>query len=210
MRKPYSCLKITLLVLNTVFLALGIILFASGAYAYSNLSSLSKLTSVGIPIGLVVIGIFIFLLSFFGCCAVAVENRIMILIYIFILLLLLVCQIAIGGAAYSQAHSFDKTLSYNWNTLALADKQQIEVTYACCGYLAPESNCKGNYTSPTTGTDVTCQTRLVTDLRNKLLLVGALGVIFGCLEIIGLCFALVLYCCIGSKHRREKKERLLG
>eukprot|EP01102_Stenamoeba_stenopodia_P022869 TRINITY_DN968_c0_g1_i1.p1 TRINITY_DN968_c0_g1~~TRINITY_DN968_c0_g1_i1.p1 ORF type:complete len:211 (-),score=26.90 TRINITY_DN968_c0_g1_i1:217-849(-) len=210
MRKPYSCLKITLLVLNTVFLALGIILFASGAYAYSNLQDLAALLSIGLPIGLIVIGIFIFILSFFGCCSVAVENRIMILIYIFILLILLVCQIAIGGAAYTQANNFQKTLGQNWNLLTSEQKDSIELRYACCGFDQPEySRCKQNYTTPT-GQPITCQNRIVTDFKNKLLLVGAMGVIFGCLEIIGLCFALVLYCCIGSKHRREKKERLLG
>jgi len=203
MRKPYSCLKITLLVLNTVFLAMGIILFASGAYAYSNLSDLAQLVSVGLPIGLIVIGIFIFLLSFFGCCSVAVENRIMLLIYVFVLLILLVCQIAIGAAAYSQAGRFEKTLAQNWNIVDQSVRDQLQARYACCGFETPDASCQNTTTT-------TCATRIVNDFKNKLTLVGAMGVIFGCLEIVGLCFALVLYCCIGSKHRREKKERLLG
>jgi len=203
MRKPYSCLKITLLVLNTVFLAMGIILFASGAYAYSNLSDLAQLISVGLPIGLIVIGIFIFLLSFFGCCSVAVENRIMLLIYVFVLLILLVCQIAIGGAAYTQANSFEKNLATSWNVVAPEVRNNLQVRYACCGFYDTDSSCNQTYTTP-------CAGRIVNDFKSKFLLVGAMGVIFGCLEIIGLCFALVLYCCIGNKHKREKKERLLG
>lgn len=206
MRAHYSCIKVTLLILNTVFLIVGIILFAVGGYAHSQLMEVSELVSTGLPIGIIILGVLIFLLSFFGCCGAIIENRLFLLIYIFILLALMICQIAIGGAAYHLAENIDIGLKEKWDALSTAHKIEIQKQFDCCGFddsRAPDdTHCLM--------TEPPCGSLIVDFYRTNITIIGVLGVIFGCLEIVGFCTAFVLYCCLGRKHRREKRERLLG
>jgi len=208
MGKPYSFIKITLLILNTIFLVLGALLIALGAYALDNLKEVSQLINTGLPIGLIVLGIFIFILSFFGCCGAAVENRFMLLIYFFILLGLLICQISIGAVAYSESNDIRGRLETGWNKLDNDTKEWFENEFECCGFDEPSESPQCMTDHP--NWEDPCGDKIADFFRRNMLIIFYVGIIFAILEIIGLLFALILYCCIARKHSREKRERLLG
>lgn len=201
MGKPYSCIKITLLILNTIFLVFGIILMFIGGLALNNLKDVSELFQTSLPVGVVVVGLFIFILSFFGCCGAAIENKFMLLVYIFILFGLMICQLAIGGAAYNLSDSIEAPMRNTWDKMDNNSRYYIEDKFDCCGWNAGDCPDK-NITA--------CGIVVPTYFEERMQLLAIVGIVFGCLELIGLFFALILYCCISRKRKREKKERLLG
>jgi len=207
MGKPYGFFKITLLVLNTIFLILGALLLSLGAYALNNLKEVSKLISTGLPVGLIVLGVFIFVVSFFGCCGAAIENRLLILIYGFILLGLLICQVCIGAIAYTQSADLGPRFQEAWNRQDNVTHLWFEKQFGCCGYhnLSDDPTCQKKYPQFTQP----CGPELEEFFSRNMMIIFYIGLVFGILEIIGLFFACILYCCISSRLKSETREKLL-
>eukprot|EP01100_Stratorugosa_tubuloviscum_P015468 TRINITY_DN8938_c0_g1_i1.p1 TRINITY_DN8938_c0_g1~~TRINITY_DN8938_c0_g1_i1.p1 ORF type:complete len:201 (+),score=76.02 TRINITY_DN8938_c0_g1_i1:148-750(+) len=200
MNKPFSCIKLTLLILNTIFLAFAIVLVAIGAFSLNNLNEISSLISTGLPIAAIVIGVFVFIVSFFGCCGAAIEHAFFLLVYVFIILGLMICQLAIGGAAYYEADNVYVRMESTWKSLDPETKTQYEQLFECCGWAQGE--CPSSTLPP-------CGVIIPEFIQRNLRILAAVVIIFGCLEVIGLFFALCLYCCIQYKQSSKKQERLL-
>jgi len=207
MSRPFSFVKVTLLILNVFFLILGAILIAVGAFSLKNLSDVSVLLNTGLPIGIIILGTFIFILSFFGCCGAAIENRFLLIIYVIILLVLMICQIAIGGAAYSQRQHVSENLKYQWSTLDNDTQDWVEDQFLCCGF---DSIDEDQACVDRTGHQDACGVILIEFFSTWMTIIFYIGIIFGLIEIAGLVFGLLLYCCISAKGKADTRERLLS
>eukprot|EP01103_Thecamoeba_quadrilineata_P016711 TRINITY_DN5660_c0_g1_i2.p1 TRINITY_DN5660_c0_g1~~TRINITY_DN5660_c0_g1_i2.p1 ORF type:complete len:204 (-),score=9.04 TRINITY_DN5660_c0_g1_i2:90-701(-) len=189
-----------LVVLNVIFLIFGAILIAIGSYAINNLNVISQLVNTGLPVGLIIIGVFVFILSFFGCCGASFHNRFMLLIYVFILLGLMICQIALAVASSNQRDKFQYQMKGKWDSLDNQTKLYFESKFSCCGYSYPEEEpeCVAQY-----GFTTSCSTFLEKFFKDNMTVVFNVSVIFGALEVAGFFFALVYYCSIARPRSRE-------
>jgi len=200
MSKPKTCVKVSLLSLNTMFLVFGSVCIALGAFYLNNLDELSALVNTNLPVGIIVLGAIVFVLSFFGCCGAAIESRFMLLTYIFTLLAVMVCQIAVGAAAFKKASDISTTMKAAWGNLTTDSRTWLETKFACCGWdeTLKESTC--------TPEQPYCGVTLIEFFQKNLNVIAFVGVVFGCLEVIGLFFAVILYCCINVKLKKKRKE----
>ncbi|KAF6029497.1 hypothetical protein EB796_012184 [Bugula neritina] len=103
---PINCVKYLVFIFNLIFFLFGITLVAVGAYVQTQLSAYLDFLSTNIngpAILLIIVGLIIFLVSFFGCCGAVKENYCMVLTFSILMMVLLVCQIggAIAGFVYS-------------------------------------------------------------------------------------------------------------
>jgi len=194
--------------MNFLFLVIGLLLIAFGSWALNNLGSISSMFSTGLPIGLIILGIFVFLLSFFGFCGAAIENRYLLLMYTLIMLALMICQVAIGAAAWSQSANIDTLNSLfekQWRRLDNETKDSLEREFQCCGFNSTterDTVCIDTYQYSRT-----CAAAIEEFFRKYMHVIFYVAIVFGILEIVGLFFAMLMYCCVSLAIRQ--RERLL-
>ncbi|XP_037960754.1 CD63 antigen [Teleopsis dalmanni] len=98
-----NCIKYVLFAFNLVFLITGIILIAVGASVASVFTEyedflVSKFFSI--PTFLIVIGVFIIIISFFGCWGALKENYCLILSFSVLLGIIFILELAAGISGY--------------------------------------------------------------------------------------------------------------
>jgi len=98
-----SMVKYLMLLVNLVFALAGIFLIGVGAYiqiaAKDYLDFLSD-NYLNTPIFIIIVGVVIFVVAFFGCCGAWQESSCMIYVYAVLISLLLICEIGAGIAAF--------------------------------------------------------------------------------------------------------------
>uniref|UniRef100_T1GKG0 Uncharacterized protein n=1 Tax=Megaselia scalaris TaxID=36166 RepID=T1GKG0_MEGSC len=98
-----NCIKYTLFAFNLVFVITGIILIAVGvgvAGTFNEYDSFLQAKFYSITTFLIVIGVFIFIIAFFGCCGAIKENYWMILIFSVLLGIIFILELAAGISGY--------------------------------------------------------------------------------------------------------------
>lgn len=73
-------------------------------------SALKDYDTYSLPITLIVIGVVIFIIAFFGCCGAVRESECMTMTYAFLLFLLLVVQIVIAVLVFLYKDDFEKAV----------------------------------------------------------------------------------------------------
>ncbi|EDW01549.1 23 kDa integral membrane protein [Drosophila grimshawi] len=137
-------LNILLYIINIVFLIVGILLIVLGSIMLSNFSRLSDVEQLAsadtIPICVTVLGGLIFIVSFFGCCGVWLQNACLTATYgtlmflLFVLQLVLTCWIAVNENDF--LNDMRKLVDTVWqeNTAATGYPMgALELTFNCCG-----------------------------------------------------------------------------
>jgi len=98
-----SMVKYLMLLVNLVFALAGAFLIGVGAYiqiaAKDYLEFLSN-NYLNTPIFIIIVGVAIFVVAFFGCCGAWQESSCMIYVYAVLISLLLICEIGAGIAAF--------------------------------------------------------------------------------------------------------------
>lgn len=182
------------------------------------------------PIALIVVGSIVFIIAFFGCCGAIRESHCMVVTFAVFLLVILIIEIAIGIVAFvkrdeggvdralnaSLTEIFAKYPTDN-NTKNEVDNlqhelqccgvdgpgywisKQLEVPPSCC--VLPNIQCN-TYSNPDQVFQDGCLDKLKQMLSNIGLLLGALAVTVGVVEITGVVFALCLASSIKNKERR--------
>jgi CD63 antigen len=127
--------KYITLILNVIFMLTGILLMAFGGYAMSK--GVPGLSSTTIAAGVIVLGVLVFIVSFFGCLGSLRENRILLIIYFSCVLLFILIEFSLGIAAYAKRDQIPTIINENWTKLYNSDRnaiEDIEITFQCCGY----------------------------------------------------------------------------
>ncbi|KAM4882862.1 CD63 antigen [Thomomys bottae] len=222
------CVKFLLYVFLLAFCACAIGLIAVGVAAQLVLNNTIQETTSGslLPVVIIAVGVFLFLVAFVGCCGTCKENYcLMITFAIFLSLIVLVeVAVAISGYVFKDkiVTEFDKDFRQQMknysknNTASILDKLQEE--FSCCGasnytdwenaYGMPKDqvpdsccvnvtqNCGIGFKVETINTKG-CVESIGMFLRKNVLLVAAAALGIAFVEVLGVIFA----CCLVKSIR---------
>lgn len=224
-----TCVKYLLFVFNLVFAISGIAILAIGAIIqdfYVNYSDFIHGKFFVGPILLIIVGVVVFIVAFFGCCGAIKENHCMIMTFAGLLLVIFGVELAGGITGYVLQDDVEgmlnKTMS---NSLAsYTTNNEVQKTWdimqhdlKCCGANNPLDweNVFLNESMPDTCcaheaigqcTILTrdhygngCLQILHNEIENYALLLGGVGIGVACIQLIGVVFA----CCLGKSIRKE-------
>uniref|UniRef100_A0A6P7GRL2 CD63 antigen-like n=1 Tax=Diabrotica virgifera virgifera TaxID=50390 RepID=A0A6P7GRL2_DIAVI len=98
-----SCVKYLLFAFNLLFAISGIAILTVGAVVHIVYAHYSQFVYEGyqsIPLALIIVGVIIFIIAFFGCCGAVKENHCMIITFSVFLLIILILEVVVGVVAY--------------------------------------------------------------------------------------------------------------
>lgn len=140
-------IKYLLFLFNFIFVITGITIMAVGLTvqgAYHNFREILDPQFFSVPTFLVVIGSFIFVIAFFGCCGAYKENYCMTLTFSILLILIFILELAAGISGYvlrndtynlltSTMQSSMKQYGGTTNQEITIIWDEIQVDFDCCG-----------------------------------------------------------------------------
>ncbi|XP_067880769.1 CD63 antigen [Heterodontus francisci] len=139
-----KCVKYLLFIFNFLFWISGIALIVVGILVQTKLNGTLHITDVaasGAPIVIIIVGVIINFVAFFGCCGAWKENYCMVTTFAVLLILIFLVEIAAAIAGYifkDQIRSvfeksFNETMS-NYNQSANAvNINNLQKQFHCCG-----------------------------------------------------------------------------
>lgn len=223
-----KCVKYLLFLFNICFVIAGIGLIAAGAYVKVKLEEYYDFFGsdfMGPGILLIIVGVVIFLLAFFGCCGAIKENYCLTMTFAALLSLIFILEMAGGIAGFVLKDEIEKTVDtklketlsrYNstGNVRTAWDKLQEE--FDCCGVngssdwttantTIPESCCTPNAgthcdtSKPTNIFNKGCANEVEGWLKGNVSIIGGVGIGLAFVQIIGIIFA----CCLARAIRKE-------
>ncbi|XP_023941805.1 CD63 antigen [Bicyclus anynana] len=228
-----SCVKYLLFSFNLLFAITGLIILIVGAkseinaHPYVDLTDESFYTSA--PVILIIVGLIVFVVAFFGCCGAVKENHCMIVTFSVFLLLIFIAELAVGIAGYVKHTDLETSLMrslndslkhYNDDPAVRQNFDIIQTDLQCCGingYKDWESNgipipntcCAGqevvdNKLSNCTVSSPTlhqkgCLDEILVHLKPLTLLLGGVGVGIAFVQLLGVIFA----CCLARSIRSQ-------
>lgn len=214
-----KCVKFLLWGFNLIFVLVAIALIAVGAYVQIALKDYFDLIEGSFSSAaalLIAVGVIIFFIAFFGCCGAYKENRTCVLIFAGLLVIIFIMEIAGGIAGFvlkgQVEETVEKYMKENIQKNATVwDKVQSK--FECCGIhnasdwnretlpsaccLSPTSGCTLNDTKSYYHDG--CLDKFTTWVEDHVYYVGAVGVAFAFLQIIGIMFA----CCLARAIKKE-------
>ena len=202
---------------NVLFLLAGAGLIAVGAYVIAtNGGVLSQELSNTTPIAIIsiVLGSFVFAVSFIGCCGAARESRCLLNTYAVIIVLLLASQIGIGVYAFVHRGELTTKLTQNFwdNKLTLADQNQIENDFKCCGWTQPDKSGQCSAMSPNPPYQEKCASLVLAWLHSSLFILAMVALGVAAIQFFGLIFSCCLSAAINASQKTDRhhdRERLL-
>ncbi|KAM8884424.1 tetraspanin-8-like [Synchiropus picturatus] len=215
-----KCLKYLLFFFNLLFWLSGCIILGVSIYLKVNKEN-NSITNESIPgIDLMIaIGVIIMVIGFLGCCGAIKENRCMLLLFFISLLVIFILLVAAGilGAVGENKvqdwvkERFEKYLPLSKQPENVKqDLEKLQRELKCCGLIngpsdwtkVPES-CRCNATDteckPGTIFDTPCSTKIIELMEKHMEVVIGIAFAIAILMIVGMVFAMVLYCQIGRK-----------
>lgn len=227
-----KCIKLLLFVFNLIFVIAGIGLIATGAYVNIKMNEYYDFFGndyLGPGILVIVVGVLIFLVAFFGCCGAYKENYCLVMTFAVTLTIIFILEIAGGIAGFVLRGKIEDDVS---NVLKDAMKNygqadhdgvtkawdKLQEEFTCCGVdnytdwtnatstLAspPISCCKASNANCTT-TDTNqiftegCKRSFQDFLKDKVAIIGGVGIGLAFVQLVGIMFA----CCLGRAIRKE-------
>lgn len=176
-----GCSRCLLIFFNIIFAISGIIILAAGiraevnSYPYMDLHDSNFYTSA--PVVLIVVGLFIFIVSFLGCYGAAKESNCMLMTFAGLLLIIFVTELGVGIAGYMQHTSLEENVlknlnetmkDYNTDNAVKTKFDIIQTDLQCCGINSPADWPSNGMTIPQScctgleinkaGTTATCTT----------------------------------------------------
>ncbi|XP_050445995.1 CD63 antigen-like [Cataglyphis hispanica] len=140
------CIKYLLCAVNSLFVLTGVMIISVGTtiYAvYENFSHFLDSSYFSPATLLIVVGIFVFIIAFMGCCGAIRESTCMVLVFAVLLSVVLVMELAAAVAAYSLQDGIKGLLAEKINLTMHQYEKNKEATFAidfmqsrlrCCGY----------------------------------------------------------------------------
>jgi len=222
-----SCVKYLLFLFNLIFAVFGIIVVTIGLMIhqmYSNYSLFIGDKLFSAPVLFIAVGVFIFIVAFFGCCGAIKENNVMLVIFAILLCIIFILEVAGGVAAYIMKDGINSVLEtrmnnsiklYNSNVYYNKTWNAVQYDFSCCGvnsYTDWESvfptNTLPYACCPNISTDEKCVPSLATKdgclpalrktFEHNIFIIIAAGAAVAIVQFIGVIFA----CCLSRSIRK--------
>jgi len=210
------CLKLTLIGANVLFLIFACVLMGVGSVAFNH--SVGPLAGTEIPVGIIVLGVFIMFLSFIGCFGAWKESRLFLGCYFFFLLLLTILLFAVGLGVYSKREEAAYYMSQGWmaapndvrvsfqNALGCCGLEFYITNYTYMGYPCPPLSM--SVLNISTNLAVPCLSQLTDLFTSSMTTLGGTGVAFAVIMFLGMIFVCVLMKGIRQKSLREQESNV--
>eukprot|EP01129_Flabellula_baltica_P014011 TRINITY_DN6623_c0_g1_i1.p1 TRINITY_DN6623_c0_g1~~TRINITY_DN6623_c0_g1_i1.p1 ORF type:complete len:235 (+),score=30.59 TRINITY_DN6623_c0_g1_i1:281-985(+) len=137
-QRSYSSVDIIVICINTFFIVLGVLVSLSGIYSLAVGSVVRYLSPSPIGLALIFIGLFMMFTFFVGCVGTLSKNNCLMIIYMIILTLVIVFFVILSFISISELGRSHQILEESWNKMDNNTREKIEMTYACCGFYAPD------------------------------------------------------------------------
>lgn len=138
-----KCVKYLLFFFNFIFWLCGLALIVLGILVHVSLHNMAILKGAsGSPLVLIVVGVIIFFISFFGCCGAWKENQCMVVTFAIILSLIVITEIGAGIAGYIFRGKVNELLDQSFHTMIAGYNKteeyrtsldSIQMQLKCCG-----------------------------------------------------------------------------
>lgn len=221
-----KCVKYLLFLFNLIFVIAGIGLIAAGAYVKIKLDQYYDFFGsdyVGPGILLIIVGVFIFLLAFFGCCGAIKENYCLTMTFAVALGIIFVLEIAGGIAGFVLRDDIEKEIKdilenslkkYTGSNGINKTWDVLQEEFHCCGanssddwkkianVTIPGSCCSKPIGSPCPTDEIYkegCVNKFEDWLKDKVAIIGGVGIGLAFVQVVGILFA----CCLARAIKKE-------
>lgn len=218
-----KCVKLLLFAFNFIFVVVGCVLIGVGTYIqvqfkdYLNFVEGQFSSAAAL---LIAVGVIIFFIAAFGCCGAWKENYVCVMIFSVLLGIVFILEIAGGIAGYvlhDKVEDGVKTLMNDSMKRYDADPtiwDLVQKDFKCCGTnssedwknvhngTVPASCCPPDGTCDGKGSgvySVGCLDAFVDWVKDKIFIVGGVGIGLAFVQIVGILFA----CCFGRALKKE-------
>ncbi|KAK3580355.1 hypothetical protein CHS0354_014829 [Potamilus streckersoni] len=222
-----KCVKLLIFSFNLLFVLVGIALIACGAYVQIQLKKYFQLIDGSFDsaaVLLIVVGVIVFMIAFFGCIGAIRENHTCVMIYAVLLGLIFILEIAGGIAGFVLKDKVRDSVEKLMNTSLQKEIDQpvspniwddIQKEFKCCGVetykdweksginkTAPDSCCTVH------GCDRRNSSLLYTEgclhkftgwVQDRIVIVGGIGIAFAFIQVVGILCA----CCLARAIKKE-------
>ncbi|MCJ8741425.1 hypothetical protein PDJAM_G00070580 [Pangasius djambal] len=220
-----KCVKFLFFFFNFIFWLCGLALIIVGVLAktaVTNLPAIKQVASTASPIVIIVVGVVVFFIAFFGCCGAWKDNYCMVTTFAILLSFIIIIEIGIAIAAYVFRSKItdlvdeglqDMIKEYKTNPEVKDGMDKMQQELKCCGVVnasdwvdykpdkvsVPDSCCK-NVTDNCGAGGIKggnifkegCATALEDFLKKNALWVGVAALVIAFIEILGVVFACTL------------------
>ncbi|XP_046815031.1 CD63 antigen-like [Vespa crabro] len=226
-----ACVKYLLFLFNLIFAITGIVFISVGAVilvVYSGYKNFVDSWFFAAPVLMIIVGIVVFLVSFFGCCGAIKENHCMLITYSVFLMIIFALELGAGISGYVMRNEVDSMLLNRMNTTFYQYKSDenirkswdiMQYDLRCCGIENPGDWAKLNYTDniipDSCCTEISagdkcdsnsvhsngdgCMSKLQQTIKYNSLALASVGIGIALTQLIGVTFA----CCLARSIRRE-------
>lgn len=220
-------IKYLLCAVNALFVLTGAMIVSVGTTIYAVYDDFSRFldSSYFSPATLlIVVGSFVFVIAFFGCCGAIKESTCMVLVFAVSLSLVLIMELGAAIAAYALQDGIKDLLAerinstmheYDSNLEAKTSLDFLQSRLGCCGYDSSH-DWDGIWHHNTNGMKVPdsclddgliyasgCIVRLSLIVQRSAFFLGAGATLIALIQFAGIMFA----CMLGRAIRRQKIER---
>ncbi|KAJ8913860.1 hypothetical protein NQ315_003769 [Exocentrus adspersus] len=145
-----TCVKYLIFCFNLLFALSGIAIVTVGVIiqgVHAQYSNFFYTSYELIPLVLIIVGLVIFIVAFFGCCGAVKENHCMIITFSVLLFLILSIEIASGIVGYAKRNEVEEMLENKLNSTMFSYFKNSDVRntwdiaqheFECCGMLGPK------------------------------------------------------------------------
>jgi len=225
--------RFLLFIFNFLFFVMGIVIITVGAIVASKSGANYNLLSEGstkfteVPVAVIIVGVIVTLVSFFGCFGAARNSRAFLLTFAIIVSIIFVLEFGLGIAAYVFHGKLGDALkdgmmntfkNYKNDTVPeyKKDWDNIQDDLSCCGVNGPADylkelqmisipgSCCGklNTTTPQTcgleeAYPTGCWDKLLKNIEGQSALLGAIGIAFAFIQLLGI----VMSCCLVKRSK---------
>lgn len=214
-----KCVKRLLFVFNLLFVCVAIGLIAAGAYVQVALKDYFELIEGSFSSAaalLIAVGVIIFFIAFFGCCGAYKENHTCVMIFAVLLIIIFILEIAGGIAGFVLKGKVKGVVEgYMSDTLKRGDKvwDEVQKDFDCCGINGPKDWINNNKSIPascckqtptlncnsTSAIQTGCLTKFSNFVEDKIYIIGAVGIAFAFIQLVGILFS----CCLARAIKKE-------
>lgn len=221
-----KCVKYLLFLFNLVFFIAGIGLLSTGIYVKVKLDEYYDFFGndyMGPGILLIVVGVIILLLAFFGCCGAYKENYCLTMTFAVLLAIIFILEISGGIAGFVMRNQIEDDITQvlldaeaNYNTSEGVRKtwDKLHHEFNCCGVrnalewknitveFPPDSCCnddekKCSYAS--IADKKGCEPAFEEWVKDKIMIIGGVAIGLAFIQIVGIIFA----CCLARAIQKE-------
>ena len=163
-----------------------------------------------LPIGIVVLGVFILFLALLGGVSAYRESRIFLLVYFVFLLLLTLILFFVGIAVYVERNNAATYINQGWTTAPPDLKQSLQQIFQCCGccdagYVPQNATAStAACNAMTSPTQTGCLPVFTSYFQSYYVTAGGCGIAFAVIMFLGM--LLVCFLMKGIKDKRAEQD----